>query len=291
MQRRSDGAGAPVAGVSETARWVAVYRAWESARRKPLFHDPYAARLAGSRGEEIARTMAQPGATGNGWPIITRTKLIDDMVLASVADGTTCVLNLAAGLDTRAYRLELPQSLTWIEADLPEILDHKEQVLGGEKPRCALERVRVDLADADRRAALFDEVDARASRVLVITEGLVIYLDEATVTSLAEDLAARPHFSEWVLDVSSPRILKMMQRGRQSYLANAPLKFATRNGVAFFEALGWQAREVHSLFHEGARLRRVPFLLRPFALLPPPDPRAPGNRPWSAAVRFERPAG
>lgn len=40
----------PVTGVSDTARWVAVYRAWESARPDALFHDPFAQRLAGDRG-------------------------------------------------------------------------------------------------------------------------------------------------------------------------------------------------------------------------------------------------
>jgi O-methyltransferase involved in polyketide biosynthesis len=46
-----------VSNVSDTARWVAVYRSWESARKDALFHDPYADFLAGERGKTIAALM------------------------------------------------------------------------------------------------------------------------------------------------------------------------------------------------------------------------------------------
>src|SRR5215831_17804871 len=87
-----------VSNVSDTARWVAVYRARESARPDRLFSDPLAARLAGEQGEALA-AMA-PRHMRSGWPMIIRTRLIDDLVLASLRDGCDCVANLAAGLDT-----------------------------------------------------------------------------------------------------------------------------------------------------------------------------------------------
>jgi methyltransferase (TIGR00027 family) len=277
-----------ISNVSDTALWIAAERAWESARPDALFRDPFAERLAGERGQEIARTIGRPAGMKNGWPSITRTKLLDDMVMTAVEAGCTCVLNLAAGLDTRPYRLSLPSSLQWVEADLPAIFDEKERLLIGEKPRCALERVRIDLADGRARAGLFARVDANASKVLVITEGLVIYLDEALVSELGRDLAAHRHFVFWALDFSSPAVLKTLQQGLGPQFANAPMKFAPANGVAFFEALGWRGREVQSLFHEGARLRRLPWWMRPLAWLPRPDPYAPGNKPWSGVVFFER---
>ncbi len=277
-----------ISNVSDTARWVAVYRARESARPDALFHDPYAARLAGARGEEMARALNHPGGTQNGWPVIARTKVIDDLVMASLREGCTCVVNLAAGFDTRPYRLALPPDLQWIEADLPALLDEKERVLAGERPRCALERVRVDLSSPRERAELFERIDAGASRVLVISEGLVVYLDDATVAALGRDLARFPSFAYWALDFSSPAVLKLIRRGRSESFANAPFKFAPKNGVRFFEELGWHARDVHSLLHEGGRLKRLPWLMRPFAWAPPPDPRAPGNGKWSGVVRFAR---
>ncbi len=68
------------------------------------------------------------------------------------------VLNLAAGLDTRPYRMALPQSLQWIEVDLPDLLDYKEDLLKGERPNCALERMRLDLSDRVSRQELFSMV-------------------------------------------------------------------------------------------------------------------------------------
>src|SRR5262249_27457285 len=107
-----------ISNVSDTARWIAVYRAWESARPDPLFSDPLAARLAGEKGRAIAALA--PRQVRSGWPMIVRTRLMDDLVLKSLRDGCDCVVNLAAGLDTRPYRLPLADSLTWIEADLRE---------------------------------------------------------------------------------------------------------------------------------------------------------------------------
>ena len=89
----------PVSNVSDTSRWIAASRASESARADALFRNPYASLLAGERGRAIAALM--PRQTRNGWPMIARTKLIDDLVHTAIAEGADCVLNLAAGLDTR----------------------------------------------------------------------------------------------------------------------------------------------------------------------------------------------
>src|SRR5258708_23273463 len=113
-----------VSNVSDTARWVAVYRAWESARPDALFSDPLAGRLAGDRGKAIAALA--PRMTRSGWPMGVRTKLMDDLILASVEEGCNCVLNLAAGFDTRPYRLALPASLSLIQASLAGILEARD---------------------------------------------------------------------------------------------------------------------------------------------------------------------
>jgi Leucine carboxyl methyltransferase len=64
------------------------------------------------------------------------------------------VVNLAAGLDTRPYRMDLPSSRLWVEVDLPDLLDYKEEVLKSESPRCRLERVRLDLSNCDASRGL-----------------------------------------------------------------------------------------------------------------------------------------
>src|SRR5512137_1232315 len=102
-----------IRNISDTARWVAVYRAQETERPDAVFRDPFARRLAGERGEQIAKSM--PLGADNAWSMITRTYLIDEFVRAEVQRGADLVVNLAAGLDSRPYRMPLPASLHWIE--------------------------------------------------------------------------------------------------------------------------------------------------------------------------------
>src|SRR6516225_3797644 len=111
--------------ISDTARWVAVYRARETERPDALFRDPFARRLAGSRGEQIASAM--PIQVRQEWPWAMRTYLIDQFLAGQVKAGVDMVLNLAAGLDVRPYRMDLPATLQWVEVDLPEILAYKEE--------------------------------------------------------------------------------------------------------------------------------------------------------------------
>ena len=276
-----------VTHISDTALWVATIRARESSRPDALFRDPLSARLAGERGRRIADRLSKPGR--DDWPLVMRTKLIDDLVLESVRDGADCILNLAAGLDTRPYRLPLPAGLTFIEADLPDLIEEKERLIAGEKPACRLVREPVDLTDAAARSAFLDRALADFRRALVITEGLLVYLEADTVRAIARDLHARPAIKWWIIDLASPDVLAMLRRRVGADLAeNATMRFAPANGVAFFEDLGWKATDVRSFFRAAARLGRLPRWMRLFAFLPDPDPRRPGRRPWGAAVRFTR---
>jgi methyltransferase (TIGR00027 family) len=276
--------------ISDTARWVAVYRALESERPDALFRDPFASQLAGERGREIARSLWK-SVRRNSWPLVMRTFVIDQLVLKSVAEGADRVLNLATGLDTRPYRLALPPGLLWVEADLPGILKEKERALSDAKPVCVLRREPVDLTDAAQRSAFLLRALQGSQRALVITEGLLVYLPEAEVRTLAAELAHQSAIAWWMVDLASPGLLKMMQRRTSSRLGpSAQMQFGPADGIRFFEALGWKPLEVFSLFREAARNRRLPALLRLFAWLPDADPTNPGKRPWGGVVRYAREA-
>lgn len=121
------------------------------------------------------------------------------------------MLNRAAGLDTRPYRMDLPTDLLWIEADLAAPVAEKDALLADQSPRCRLKRYGVDLSDADERAAFLDEALAGASKALVLTEGLVMYLDDADIAALSDSLH-RPDIYWWVLDFASPGLLIRQSR-------------------------------------------------------------------------------
>jgi O-methyltransferase involved in polyketide biosynthesis len=175
-----------ISHVSDTARWVAAYRASETGRRNPLFADPYASVFAGARGAAIAHQVKR--IMHNGWPIVARTRAIDDLVASCIAEGCDRVINLAAGFDMRPYRLELLADLIWIEADLRAITAEKNARLQGVPARCRLVREAIDLADQHARSAFLSRSLAGAGSALVITEGLVHYLRGEDVRGLASDL-------------------------------------------------------------------------------------------------------
>lgn len=273
--------------ISDTARWAAVFRARETERADAVFRDPFARRLAGERGEEIAKSF--PFHEKNAWSWITRTYAFDGFIREQLQQGVDTVVNLAAGLDARPYRMDLPASLRWVEVDLPEILDYKETILGSENPKCRLERVRLDLSqDADRRN-LFEGLGKTGRKALIISEGLLTYLSEEQVAALAEDLARVSSFQLWVFDIGSPGLLKMVQKNTHSQFGEnvARLKFAPENGPDFFLAHGWKPLEVRSILKTAAKIKRLTLFMRLISLLPENPARA-GSRPWSGVCLMGR---
>jgi len=270
--------------ISDTARWVAAYRARETEREDAAFRDPYARALAGER---IAETFPNKNAE---WSIIARTFAFDRLLTKQLeTGGVDMVVNLAAGLDTRPYRLDLSPSLRWIEVDLPDILDYKATILSSAQPACMLERIPTDLSNHDARRGLFRDLARRTSNAVVITEGLVMYLMPDEVATLARDLADHPVFTRWMLDIMSPGLVAMLneQAGDLLRPAGSPLLFAPAAGPAFFESCGWRVLKVRSLLKTAASIERLPFFLRMMAMLPESQPA--GSRPWSGACLLGRP--
>lgn len=244
----------PIAEVFDTACGVAMHRAIESERPNAHFRDPFARILAGERGAEIVQRM---GGSASGLAIVVRTCVIDRLILQSIDKGVDTVLNLGAGLDTRPYRLPLPASLRWIEVDLPALLDYKALKLMHETPSCALESVRLDLAEVAARKKLLTQVGAQAKQVLVLTEGLLIYLSPEQVATLARDLHTQLNFCWWLTDLSSPLVLKLVQRKWEKHLAaKVKLQFAPQEGAKFFQQYGWGIHQFYSFLQEADHLDR-----------------------------------
>jgi methyltransferase (TIGR00027 family) len=245
----------PLRDVSDTALWVAMYRAMESERPDAIFHDPLARRMAGARGEAILASM--PKGRTMAWPMIVRTAVMDEIVMRQVRQGVGTVVNLAAGLDVRAYRLDLPPSLLWLDADLPGMIDYRAEHLSGAVAKCRHQDVAIDLRGPSGRAELLSRVPADGGPVLVVTEGLLVYLTRDQVASLAAELhAAGARW--WLIDLASPLLLKLLARSWQPSLqaANTPMQFAPEENTAFFEPFGWREVEFRSTWSESIRLNR-----------------------------------
>lgn len=274
-----------VRGVSDTARWVAYFRALETQRPDGLFRDPYAERLAGAHGFQIANTLVD-GAK-HEWAWVARTYLFDQFISRAISAGADLVLNLAAGLDARPYRMDLPSTLRWVEVDFPEIISYKQQVLVNERPRCQLERVALDLSDITERRELFSRLGAESTKAVVASEGLLIYFTSEEVAGLAKDLAAEARFTNWIIDLASPGQLRLMQRttGKQLSEAGAEFKFGPKEGAGFFCPYGWDPVDVQGLLKTAAQFKRAPAEL--LSLLPEPKGN-PGNYPWTGVCLLKK---
>jgi methyltransferase (TIGR00027 family) len=243
--------------ISDTARWVAMYRAMETDRPDALFRDPYARRLAGDRGEQIVDAL--PGGRATAWAMIVRTAVLDEIILETIArQNVDLVVNLAAGLDARPWRLPLPPTLRWVDVDLPAILNYKTQMQQSERPVCQYETITTDLTDATARKTVLIRLGGEAQRAMVVTEGLLIYLTPEQVGELARDLYRAGSIRWWTSDLASPRLLKMLERrwGPALHAGNAPFRFGPAEGTNFFVPFGWREVSFRSSLEEAHRLHR-----------------------------------
>ncbi len=243
--------------VSDTARWVAVYRAMETERPDRIFSDPFARRLAGDRGQAIVDEMKR--GKSMAWAMIVRTAVFDELILNVIRrEKVDLVVNLACGLDARAWRLDVPSDLRWVDVDFPVMIDYKTEIMKNEHTVCKYEAIATNLTDDAARTALFARLGAASQRALVISEGLLIYLTPEQVTTLASGLHAQASFKWWIIDIAHPQLLKMMTRmwGKNVSGGNAPFLFAPAEGAAFFLPSGWREKMFRSNMEEAARLKR-----------------------------------
>jgi methyltransferase (TIGR00027 family) len=286
-----------IQNVPDTAFMAAAYRAIESERPHALFRDPLAGRLAGERGRAILASLP-PQAMMGGWTVIIRTCIIDELIQQAIAQGVDTILNLGAGLDTRPYRMTLPETLRWIEVDHPTIIEWKRTRLAQEEPRCQLERIALDIADPQARRQLLDEVASRSDKVLVLTEAVTPYLPEEAVAALGADLRARPAIKYWVADYFSPASYQYRRRsGMSRAMKNAPFLFEPKDYFGFFAAAGWQPKETRYFAEEAQRLlrpapfpRHVRLITSVLGVLMPPEKRR-AMRQYAGFVLFEPATG
>jgi methyltransferase (TIGR00027 family) len=255
----------PIQNVSDTAFMVAAWRARENERADALFRDPLAARLAGDRGRRIIENLPR-GTFLGGWSVVIRTCIIDDFIRTAVAEGVDTILNLGAGLDARPYRMDLATTLRWVEVDFPDVIELKETILAGETPRCRLERVKLDLSASDERERVLKEIAATSQNVLVLTEGVIPYLDPKEVAALSRALRSHAPFRQWITDYFSPASYRYRRRrGMNRVMKSAPFRFEPEDFFGFFQDLGWKRRSIRYIPEEAVRLNRpipLPWFIR-----------------------------
>jgi methyltransferase (TIGR00027 family) len=229
--------------VADTGLLVAAIRARESGRDDALFTDPYAYRLAGEAGRAaLTAAIAETGEQSTV-QIVVRTRFFDDAMLRAVGAARQLAL-LAAGMDSRAYRLPWPDGVTVYELDQATVIHAKADLLAGETPRCRRVALGVDLADDWPAALTAAGFDPQTPTVWLI-EGLLQYLDEGAVGTLfARVNALSATDSTLLYDVVGKTLLEspMMAPLRKTMAERgSPWLFGTDAPGELAERHGWSA--------------------------------------------------
>jgi methyltransferase (TIGR00027 family) len=240
--------------ISDTARWMAYARAIESDRPDALFQDALARPLAGKAGEAIARKIGHAEFIARS--IAVRTAVTDELILQTIRDQQVdLVLDIAAGLDSRPWRLTLPPKLQWLDVDLPDILEYKASIVGHRAATCRYEQLPADVARANERARVLDRCSG-ALCGLVVTEGFLVYLRPERVAALARDLYEQASLKWWLTDIMGPRALATLQRLFGPLFSDVKFQFGPRDSTRFFQRLGWREALFRSSQEEAKRLNR-----------------------------------
>jgi len=225
-----------------TAGWTAAVRARETERADALVRDPWAAALAGESGAAWI-AVRPPDST---LPIVLRTRYFDDYLQRVTAEGIRQVVLLAAGLDTRAYRLSWPAGTRIYELDQAPVIAAKEQVLAAADaaPTCERHAIPADLTEpwqARLVAADFDPAQPAAW----LLEGFLFYLPSDQVTTILDAVATwAAAGSRLGFDIINAAMLTSAWTRpwlEMQAKAGAPWIGTLDDPAGFLAARGWQA--------------------------------------------------
>jgi len=254
----------PDVDLSATAHWIAAIRARENERQDALFHDPWAAMLAGEKGMAWIKERTEESVI----PILLRTRYFDDFLQRIVhQDKIHQIVLMAAGMDTRAFRLEWPEGTQFFELEQSQVLHYKEEILqsAGAFPACQRTTIEVDLCGSWEEKLTKTGFDPH-ERSGWLLEGFLFYLPERTIAELLDRVSALASQGSRVgfdivnrITLTHPLTLHWIQMQAKS---GAPWLGTMDDPVGVLNALGWTARLTQA-GQEDANHGRWPFPVFP----------------------------
>ncbi|MDE7249317.1 MAG: class I SAM-dependent methyltransferase, partial [Lachnospiraceae bacterium] len=188
-----------IQGVSETMLQTLYARAAYSKQKNAKIHDGKAVEIVFRMDYDFS-FAGDDALMSNG--VIARTILLDRMVGDFIRENPdVTVINIACGMDTRAYRLKIGSTVRWYNIDLPETIEVRRRFLE-ENGHISM----IAKSAMDERWA--DEIEEPKGRVLVIIEGLVMYLSEQDVKQILSIISRRFERAEVIMEVMNPWVVK-----------------------------------------------------------------------------------
>lgn len=132
--------------------------------------------------------------------LVLRVSMIDRVVNDYISNNQEAiVINVACGFDTRYWRIDR-KDCTYIELDLPEVIDQKKELLGDQIDYRMISSSVLDFS-------WIDEVTKdRNSNFIIIMEGLLMYLQEEDVKELLGEISRRFINSQLVTDALDKKL-------------------------------------------------------------------------------------
>jgi O-methyltransferase involved in polyketide biosynthesis len=182
-------------GVRQTLLYTLYYRALDQRSKAPIVGDTWAPEVLNriAPGNRKGLRIAKLGASGR-FPPLLRARRLDDWTrdfLARHPDAS--VLQLGCGLDSRAFRLDVPESVQWCDLDFPDVIELRRDLY---PERAGYQVLGSSVTDTEWLAEI--PVDRPT---LVVAEGVLPYLTEAEVRQLFARLIDRlPNGGELIFD-------------------------------------------------------------------------------------------
>lgn len=163
-----------VTGVPETMVQTLYARAKETKKQNAKIKDEIAVELVEKLDYDFS--IADKDNAMN-YGVIARTIVLDRMVEQYLEkNANTIVINIACGLDTRCYRMK-GKYLHWYNIDLPETMKIRRQFLPETGPIYQIAKSAMD-------DSYIDDIDYHGKNILVIIEGLTMYLYEKDIRKM-----------------------------------------------------------------------------------------------------------
>lgn len=179
-------------GVEATMLVTVFLRALDAKETKPILGDRFAVEAV-DRIEYDWTKIDKPHLTRNRFGIALRAKQVDEWTADFVRrNPDATVLQLACGLDSRAFRLDLPSGVRWFDVDLPAVIDVRRKLYtDGDGYRMIAASVTDDV--------WLDEIPADKP-ALIIAEGVLLYLPETEVRQVLRRLTDHFRTGELIFD-------------------------------------------------------------------------------------------
>lgn len=182
MMRSDDDDWDIVTSVGYTALMVAAWRALHAIDPQPLVRDEYATHfVTASADPYFTGLLANPDNSEGArtFPRLygVQTRFFDEFFMSATGGGARQAVIIAAGLDSRAFRLDWPSGTAVFEVDQPKVLEFKARVLAehGVEPLAQRSEVAADLR-GDWSILLREKGFDPAAPTAWSVEGLLPYL-------------------------------------------------------------------------------------------------------------------